>query len=110
MDGPQASQKFCRSQNDEASLFLHEGLKHKDPKVGVRFLNFLWVESPKSGCKETILEQGLVAATYANNSVSQNSGQQILPDTDLSGNAKPPQPEAVPRATIITEPKPVKRR
>jgi parallel beta-helix repeat protein len=64
-----------------------------------------------------ILERGLTPATYANNSVSQNSGQQILPDTDLSGDAKPvqpdtkvPQPEAVPRATIITEPKPVKRR
>lgn len=57
-----------------------------------------------------ILEKGLTAATYANNSVSQNSGPQILPDTDLSGDAKPPQPEAAPRASVTIEPKPVKRR
>jgi len=57
-----------------------------------------------------ILERGLTPATYANNSVSQNSGQQILPDTNLSGDAKPPQIESIPRATIITEPKPPKQR
>jgi tetratricopeptide (TPR) repeat protein len=56
-----------------------------------------------------ILEKGLTAKSYTNNSVSQNSGQEILPDTDLSGDAKHPQAEAVPRATIITEPKPEKR-
>ncbi|MES2922165.1 MAG: right-handed parallel beta-helix repeat-containing protein [Verrucomicrobiota bacterium] len=55
-----------------------------------------------------ILERGLSPATYANNSVSQNAGTQILPDTDLSGEAKPAQTEVVPRATIVTEPKPVK--
>ncbi len=57
-----------------------------------------------------ILEKGLTPASYANNSVSQNSGQQILPDTDLSGEAKPPQSEAIPRATVITEPEPVQPR
>ncbi len=57
-----------------------------------------------------ILEKALTAAAYANNSVSQNRGQQLLPDTDLSGDAKPPQTEAAPRAAIIAEPTPVKRR
>ena len=57
-----------------------------------------------------ILEKDLITSSYANNSVSKNSGSQILPDTDLSGDAKPAQPEAIPRATIITEPPPEKRR
>ena len=64
-----------------------------------------------------ILEKGLTPAAYADNTVAQNGGSQILPDTDLSGDAKPlppaatpPLPQAAPRATIITEPKPAKRR
>ena len=57
-----------------------------------------------------ILEKGLVTSSYANNSVSKNSGLQILPDTDLSGDAKLAPPEAIPRATLITEPPPEKHR
>ena len=50
-----------------------------------------------------ILEKGLIASSYANNSVSQNTGLQILPDTDLSGDGKPTPLEIIPRATIIPE-------
>ena len=51
-----------------------------------------------------ILEKGLTPASYSNNSVSQNSGRQILTDTDLatpseSVPAVPPQ-----RATAVPEP------
>jgi hypothetical protein len=58
VDGPEAPEKLRRGQNDEARLFLHEGRKHKDPEVGTRALDLLWVVSPPSGCKKTILEQG----------------------------------------------------
>ena len=54
-----------------------------------------------------ILEKGLPAAAYANNSATQNSGQQVLSGMDLSVTDQPPEPEKVPRATIVTEPKPV---
>ena len=56
-----------------------------------------------------ILEKGLTATSYANNSITRNSGPQTLPDTDLSGDAKPAQLEIIPRATIITEPATEKR-
>ena len=51
-----------------------------------------------------ILEKGLIASSYGNNSITRNTGSQILPDTDLSGEANPVQPKVIPRATIITEP------
>lgn len=57
-----------------------------------------------------ILEKGLTPATYANNTVFQNTGRQILPETDLSGANQDPPPAIVPRATIITESEPVKRK
>ena len=49
-----------------------------------------------------VLEKGLDPASYSSNSVSQNTGQQILTAADLATPAA--QPEAPPRATIIAEP------
>lgn len=58
-----------------------------------------------------ILEKGLLAASYAANPSSQNSGQQIVADADLSPNDdKAPESEKIPRASIIAEPVPFKRR
>lgn len=54
-----------------------------------------------------ILEKGLTPASYASNSVSKNTGEQILTNADLSHEEKTPAPgEKIPRATIIAEPPP----
>jgi hypothetical protein len=36
-----------------------------------------------------ILEKGLVPASYSDNAVSQNKGQDLLPDADLDPNESP---------------------
>lgn len=53
-----------------------------------------------------ILEKGLQPAAYATNSVTNNSGQQILTAADLSIGEISPDPavEKIPRASIIAEP------
>ncbi|MES2660535.1 MAG: right-handed parallel beta-helix repeat-containing protein [Verrucomicrobiota bacterium] len=53
-----------------------------------------------------ILEKGLAPGSYASNSVSKNTGEQILAGADLSSNddATPAPGEKIPRATIIVEP------
>ncbi|MEO5912884.1 MAG: right-handed parallel beta-helix repeat-containing protein [Luteolibacter sp.] len=59
-----------------------------------------------------ILEKGLVPASYASNSVSKNTGEQILTGVNLSSHddSTPAPGEKIPRATIIVEPAPDKKR
>lgn len=52
-----------------------------------------------------VLEKGLPAAAYGSNSVSQNTGHQVLADLDLSGAAPPPQ-EIPPQANPVPTPIP----
>ncbi|MEY3896497.1 MAG: hypothetical protein RLZZ214_2017, partial [Verrucomicrobiota bacterium] len=49
-----------------------------------------------------VLEKGLVPASYSSNSISKNTGQQILAAADLAAPTAPA--ETPPRATIISEP------
>lgn len=58
-----------------------------------------------------VLEKGLVAASYADNSISQNHGQQTFTDIDLAPGENPaPEAEKIPRASIIAEPEPAPSR
>ena len=59
-----------------------------------------------------ILEKGLLPASYASNSISKNTGEQVLANANLSTqDASTPAPaETAPRATIIVEPTPPKPR
>ena len=52
-----------------------------------------------------VLEKGLSAAAYTNNSSSQNTGQQVLGEANLTTTAAPvPEEGKAPRATIVEEP------
>jgi parallel beta-helix repeat protein len=58
-----------------------------------------------------VLEKGLAAASYADNSISQNRGQQTFTDIDLtSGDPLDPEAGKIPRASIIAEPEPTQPR
>ena len=58
-----------------------------------------------------ILERGLPTASYTDNSISQNHGQQTLTDIDLAPAENPAAaPEEAPHAPVITEPEPAKPR
>lgn len=51
-----------------------------------------------------ILEKGLPPASYSSNSVSQNSGVQMLTESDLGAPPDPVQAAPPPRATVVPEP------
>jgi parallel beta-helix repeat protein len=51
-----------------------------------------------------ILEKGLTPASYSSNSLSQNSGSQILAAADLSTATEPAPAVPPPRATAVSEP------
>ncbi len=53
-----------------------------------------------------ILEAGLTPASYSSNTLTKNTGQQVLTAADLSSqdDITPPSAEKIPRATIIAEP------
>ncbi len=54
-----------------------------------------------------VLEKGLPTASYANNSISQNRGQQTFTGIDLTtGEPSAPDAGQIPRASIIAEPEP----
>ncbi len=58
-----------------------------------------------------ILEKGLSAASYTENSISQNQGQQTLTNIDLStGDHTAPEAQKAPRTSIIVEPERTKPR
>jgi parallel beta-helix repeat protein len=58
-----------------------------------------------------VLEKGLAAASYADNSISQNHGQQTFADIDLATGENPaPEAGKIPRASIIAEPEPAPAR
>lgn len=63
-------------------------------------------ESTLNGGPGLILEAGLAPASYTANSLSKNTGQQVLTGADLSSQdeSTPPPAEKIPRATIIVEP------